>query len=69
MTLKTVTPGTASCEICGDYEDLRIAPIMTGDRFGKPAQHPVCGACVRAWYESGETTPSGILRYRAETGR
>lgn len=37
---------------------------MTGDRFGQEPKWPVCGACVQAWYESGETTRDGIRRYR-----
>lgn len=52
------------CCICGATDDLRIAPIMTGDRFGEEPKHPVCSPCVRAWYESGETTAKEILRYR-----
>ncbi len=53
------------CEVCGTTEDLRCAPLMTGDSFDRPPEHPVCGGCVRAWYDSGQTTPEGILLARA----
>lgn len=52
------------CDICGSTDDLRVVPIMTGDKFGEAPKHPICGQCVRAWYESGETTAHGILRFR-----
>lgn len=57
------------CEICGTTENVRSCPIMTGDRFGEPTKHPVCTECVAAWYDSGETTPEGILRAREEMRR
>ncbi len=53
-----------TCCICGTTEDVRVAPIMTGDKFGKKPKHPVCGDCMQAWYEGGGTTPEAILRYR-----
>lgn len=53
-----------TCCVCGTSEDLSIAPLMTGDKFGQEPQYPVCGFCVRAWYESGQTTVEGILIYR-----
>jgi hypothetical protein len=43
------------CEICGTGKDVLCAPIMTGDKFGEPCQHPVCRECFYMWYESGET--------------
>ena len=43
------------CEICGTTDNLKCAPIMTGDSFGQPCQHPVCDVCIETWYESGET--------------
>lgn len=45
------------CVICGTQEDLRIAPIMTGDQFGQTPQQPVCGECAA----------EGILRVRGLT--
>lgn len=52
------------CCICGTTEDLRIAPVMTGDRFGEEPKWPVCSECVRTWYEYGVTTAEGILKRR-----
>ena len=52
------------CCVCGTTEDLRVAPLMTGDRFGEETKWPVCGECFRTWYETGETTAEGILRAR-----
>jgi hypothetical protein len=60
---------TPVCEICGTTEDLRVAPIMTGDRFGQPPKHPVCSACFRAWHDHAGTTPEEIRAYRAKHER
>lgn len=54
------------CEVCGTTEDLRVCPIMTGDRFGEKPKHPVCGACIFAWHEGGGTTPEAILVWRKQ---
>lgn len=54
----------AVCVVCGTQEDLRNAPLMTGDKFGQTPKRPVCGECFMAWHDSGETTAAGILRIR-----
>ncbi len=51
------------CEVCGATDDLREAWLMTGRDTDGPVR-PICGACYVAWYDSGEVTVEGILRYR-----
>lgn len=52
------------CCICDTTEDLRVCPIMTGDRFGQPPKYPVCTACFHAWHDGGGRTREEIRRYR-----
>jgi len=52
------------CCICETTENLRIAPLMTGDKFGETPKHPVCGDCYMAWHDGAGTTPEQILKHR-----
>jgi hypothetical protein len=64
MTGQDDFKGAFRCVVCHATEDLRIAPIMTGDRFGEEPKYPVCTACFLAWHDGAGTTAEAILRYR-----
>ncbi len=51
------------CEVCGTDKNVKIAPLMTGDKFGEPPKHPVCSECIFAWYD-GARTKHAILKAR-----
>ena len=55
-----------TCAVCGTTDDLRVCPIMTGDKFGEPPKHPVCSECIGVWYDSGITDRDEL---RAEVER
>ena len=41
------------CFVCHGTDDLRVAPIVTGDRFGEKPKYPICSKCLCEWYEGG----------------
>lgn len=65
MTQATIAEDVKpACIICNTPDKLRMAPIVTGDKFGEPCRHPVCQPCLYSWYDGGGVTPDEILRDR-----